>query len=928
MTTKTAGRSFRSAVANILISSNVAVREAAKQQIPMQATHSDNPEKYDLPKAYEFTEVERRWSACWLARKAFSARMDEGKPAFAIVIPPPNVTGVLHIGHALNSTLQDVLIRYHRMCGDNTLWVPGTDHAGIATQNVVERQLVGEKINRHDLGREKFIERVWAWKEEKGGTIINQLKRMGASCDWDRERFTMDEGLSLAVREVFVRLYKEGLIYKGDYIVNWCPRCRTALADDEVEHDPVDGKLYHIRYPYADGSGHVVVATTRPETMLGDTAVAVHPEDERYQLLADVGISLPLTDRTIPVIFDQHVQREFGTGALKVTPAHDRDDYEIGLRHDLPRIKVIDDHGVMNEEAGRYAGLDRFACRGRIVADLEEQGFLEKIEDYQHAVGKCYRCATVVEPLTSKQWFVSVRPLADKAVAAVREGRVKLYPGTWYRTFYSWMENIRDWCISRQIWWGHRIPAWTCASCGQLTVEVKDPVVCPFCGAAGMQQENDVLDTWFSSALWPFSTLGWPERSRELAVFYPTSVLVTSFDILFFWVARMMMMGLHCMDDVPFREVYLHALVRDKHGKKMSKSTGNVIDPLVMSEQYGTDAFRFTLTAFAAQGREIRMDEERIDGYRRFINKLWNAARFAQMHLAKADPAIIVLAADPGQLSLAHRWILSRVNAAIGTMRAALDSYNFNEAAQAGYHFVWHTFCDWYLEWVKADLFSEEILVRDQARAVLLVVLEQILKLMHPITPFVTEEIWSQLPGARGLIMMEPFPVTNPAWEDDEADSTMTLLMDVISGLRAIRTEAEVHPSAKIEATLICPDPAQRRILTEFAPGIQAMVRTGTLTIVESGVVPDDAGHGLAQNVELVVPLKGLIDVAGELDKLAREQARLEKDLERVVGKLGNEQFMRNAPATVVAKEREKEAELRARLAKTMESIERLRKLR
>ena len=886
-----------------------------------------HPGKYDLPKAYEFTEVERRWYERWLAEKTFSARMDEGKSSFSIVIPPPNVTGVLHIGHALNNTLQDLLVRYHRMRGDNTLWVPGTDHAGIATQNVVERQLASEKLTRHDLGREKFIERVWAWREEKGGTIINQLKRMGASCDWDRERFTMDEGLSRAVREVFVRLYKEGLIYKGDYIVNWCPRCHTALADDEVEHDPTDGKLYHIRYPYADGSGHVVVATTRPETMLGDTAVAVHPDDERYQHLREIGISLPLTGRTIPVVFDHHVQREFGTGALKVTPAHDRDDYEIGLRHDLPRLKVMDDKGVMNEAAGSYAGLDRFACRQKIVSDLQEQGFLERIEDYQHAVGKCYRCSTVVEPTTSKQWFVSVRPLADKAVAAVQEGRIRLYPNTWYRTFYSWMENIRDWCISRQIWWGHRIPAWTCEGCRQLVVDVEEPDVCPFCGSTRLRQEDDVLDTWFSSALWPFSTLGWPAQTKELATFYPTSVLITSFDILFFWVARMMMMGLHIMGEAPFHDVYLHALVRDKHGKKMSKSTGNVIDPLVTIEQYGTDAFRFTLTAFAAQGREIRMDEERIDGYRRFINKLWNAARFAQMHLKEVDPAITTLAKEPVQLALAHRWILSRINATIVSVRAALDGYNFNEVAAANYQFVWHEFCDWYLEWIKADLFSEDASARDQARAVLLTVLEQVLKLMHPITPFVTEEIWSQLPGERGLIMIERFPEPVPAWDDAGAEATMTLLMEVISGLRTIRTEAEVHPSARIEALLICPDAAKRQILADYTAGIQAMVRA-TLTIEAAGQVPDDAGHALVQDVELVVPLKGLIDVAGELEKLGREQVKLEKELARIVAKLGNEQFMGNAPAAVVAKERDKEAEIRARLAKTIESTERLSKLR
>ena len=888
------------------------------------APHSD---KDTLPKAYEFAEVEQRWYARWLDDKTFSARMDEGKPAFSIVIPPPNVTGVLHIGHALNNTLQDLLVRYHRMRGDNTLWVPGTDHAGIATQNVVERQLATENLSRHDLGRDRFIERVWAWREEKGGTIINQLKRMGASCDWDRERFTMDEGLSRAVREVFVRLYKEGLIYKGDYIVNWCPRCHTALADDEVEHDPTDGKLYHIRYPYADGSGHVVVATTRPETMLGDTAVAVHPDDERYQHLREIGISLPLTGRTIPVVFDHHVQREFGTGALKVTPAHDRDDYEIGLRHDLPRLKVMDDKGVMNEAAGSYAGLDRFACRQKIVSDLQEQGFLERIEDYQHAVGKCYRCSTVVEPTTSKQWFVSVRPLADKAVAAVQEGRIKLYPNTWYRTFYSWMENIRDWCISRQIWWGHRIPAWTCEGCRQLVVDVEEPDVCPFCGSTRLRQEDDVLDTWFSSALWPFSTLGWPAQTKELATFYPTSVLITSFDILFFWVARMMMMGLHFMDEVPFRDVYLHALVRDKFGKKMSKSTGNVIDPLVMIGQYGTDAFRFTLTAFAAQGREIRMDEERIDGYRRFINKLWNAARFAQMHLAEADPGITARAADPKGLALAHRWILSRVNTTIKDVRAALDGYNFNEVASANYQFVWHEFCDWYLEWIKADLFSDDPAVRDQARGVLLTVLEQVLKLMHPITPFVTEEIWSRLPGERTSIMVEPFPEANPAWDDPAAESAMDLVMGVISGLRTIRTEAEVHPSAKIEALILCPDPARRALLEEHAAAIGAMVRAGKLAIEAGGTVPDDAGHALVQDVELVVPLKGLIDVAGELEKLAREQAKLDKELARIVAKLGNDQFMANAPAAVVAKERDKEAEVRARLAKALESSQRLNKL-
>jgi valyl-tRNA synthetase len=883
---------------------------------------------HDLPKAYEFSAVEKRWYAFWEEQRTFAARLDEGRPAFSIVIPPPNVTGVLHIGHALNNTLQDILVRYHRMKGCNTLWVPGTDHAGIATQNVVERQLATEKISRHDLGREKFIERVWQWRAEKGGTIINQLKRIGASCDWERERFTMDEGLSVAVREVFVRLFHEGLIYKGDYIVNWCPRCQTALADDEVEHEPTQGKLYHIRYPFADGSGHVVVATTRPETMLGDTAVAVHPEDERYAGLQGAGIVLPLTGRTIPLIMDHHVQREFGTGALKVTPAHDRDDYEIGLRHDLPRLKVMDEHGVMNEAAGRYAGLDRNECRRRIVADLEEQGFLVKIEDYQHAVGRCYRCATVVEPTTSRQWFVSVRPLADKAVAAVREGRIRIYPPTWYNTFYAWMDNIRDWCISRQIWWGHRIPAWTCSACGHLIVAMDAPGTCEKCGSEELVQEKDVLDTWFSSALWPFSTLGWPAKTPELAMFYPTSVLITSFDILFFWVARMMMMGLHFMDEVPFRDVYLHALVRDKNGKKMSKSTGNVIDPIDMIERYGTDAFRFTLTAFAAQGREIRMDEERIEGYRHFINKLWNAARFAQMHLKESEAGITGVTEAPAGLALPHRWLLSRANATVRAVRQGLDGYNFNEVASSIYQFIWHEFCDWYLEWIKADLYGDDATARDQARGVMLRVLETVLKLLHPLAPFVTEEIWSVLPGERATIMLEPYPEEQAQWQDQEAEAAMELLMGVISGIRTIRSEADVHPTAKVEAILICADGGKRALLQQFASPIQAMTRAATLHILASGTVPTDAGHTLVQDVEVAVPLRGLIDVEGELAKLAKERQKLEQELQRVQGKLGNATFLGKAPPEVVAKEQQKLEELQVRLAKNGESTGRLQKLR
>jgi valyl-tRNA synthetase len=584
----------------------------------------------------------------------------------------------------------------------------------------------------------------------------------------------------------------------------------------------------------------------------------------------------------------------------------------------------MDDHGVMNENAGSYKGLDRFECRKKIVADLEEQGFLDRIEDYEHAVGKCYRCATVVEPTTSKQWFVSVRPLADKAVAAVREGRINIYPNTWYNTFYAWMDNIRDWCISRQIWWGHRIPAWICEDCGELTVALNDPDSCSKCGSSKLNQETDVLDTWFSSALWPFSTLGWPEKTKELETFYPTSVLITSFDILFFWVARMMMMGIHFMDEVPFHDVYLHALVRDKHGKKMSKSTGNVIDPLEVNAQYGTDAFRFTLTALAAQGREIKMDEERVEGYRRFINKLWNAARFAQMHIKDSDPAITAVAANPADLPLPHRWILSRTNSTIVEVRTAMDEYNFNEIASSIYQFTWHEFCDWYLEWIKAELYGDDAQARENGKGVLLCVLENILKMLHPITPFVTEEIWSQLPGERGTIMLESFPEENPAWEDKEAVASMDLLMGVISAIRTIRSEADVHPTAKVPASIICPDAQKQELIHAFTDSIAAMTRCESLAIMDSCTVPDDAGHVLVDGVEIFIPLKGLIDVEAELEKLGRERKKIDKELQRVKGKLANEKFLANAPEAVVAKEKGKLDELQERLNKNQESESRL----
>jgi valyl-tRNA synthetase len=892
----------------------------------MKKSDETKESSHDLPKAYEFSAVEKKWYEYWEKHKKFHATMDDGKPSFSIVIPPPNVTGVLHVGHALNNTLQDVLVRYKRMQGYNVLWLPGTDHAGIATQNVVERQLAAENISRHDIGRKKFIERVWQWKEESGGQIINQLKRLGCSCDWDRERFTMDEGLSRAVREVFARLYHEGLIYKGDYIINWCPRCHTALADLEVEHEPTDGKLYNIRYPFTTGDGYLVVATTRPETMLGDTAVAVHPSDERYNNLPEKAVVLPLVNRTIPIVFDAHVEREFGTGALKVTPAHDLNDFEISRRHDLPALKIMDESGTMNEAAGDYAGLDRFACRKKVVEDLEKLGLLEKIVDYQHGVGHCYRCQTVVEPTLSKQWFVSVKPLAEMAIAAVKEGQTKIHPKTWENTYFDWMYNIRDWCISRQIWWGHQIPAWTCEDCGELIVSNIDPEECTKCAGSKLVQETDVLDTWFSSALWPFSTLGWPDNTKELSVFYPTSVLITSFDILFFWVARMMMMGLHFMEEIPFKDVYLHALVRDAEGQKMSKSKGNVMDPLLVMDKYGTDALRFTMIAFAAQGRDVRLSEDRIEGYRHFINKIWNAARFALLHIRDSHPTPIE-EIDPETLSLPHQWILSRTNHTIGEVHKALNDYRFNDAAHSLYQFVWHEFCDWYLEWLKDILFGDDELAKTTGQGILFALLEIILKLLHPITPFVTEEIWSVLPGNRSSIMTEPFPEQVDSWNNPEADASAELLMGVVTGFRNIRSETGIHPSARIDGFIICPVKHKAEVLKNNSKAVRERARVGELHILQEGKQPQGAASYIFNEIEIFVPLAGLVDVDQELAKLEKEMDKVSLQLKKVEGKLGNSKFLDNAPEEVVAGEKEKQETMSAKLAKINESMGRLKHL-
>ena len=867
-----------------------------------------------LNKAYEFQGVEAKWLNEWAQAGLSIATMDETRPCFSMVIPPPNVTGVLHIGHALNNTLQDILIRYKRMDGFNTLWVPGTDHAGIATQNVVERQLAQEGLSRHDIGREAFIQRIWEWKAKSGGRILEQLKRLGCSCDWSRERFTLDQGLSQAVKEVFVRLYQEGLIYKGDYIINWCPRCHTALADIEVEHEPQEGHIWRLKYPLKDGDGYVVVATTRPETMLGDTAVAVNPKDERYSHLIGKELLLPLVNRPIPIIADEAVDMEFGTGAVKVTPAHDFNDFEMGLRHNLPVINIFDISARINENGGKYQGLDRYEARKRVLNDMAALNLLEAEERHNLAIGGCYRCKTVVEPRISKQWFVRTQPLAQKALAAVREKKTIIVPSSWERTYEEWMTNIKDWCISRQIWWGHRIPAWTCKACGETIVAKDTPSVCPKCNSTELEQETDVLDTWFSSALWPFSTLGWPEETPELKLFYPTSVLITSFDILFFWVARMLMMGIHFMKDVPFKYVYLHALVRDSQGQKMSKSKGNVIDPLTVMEKYGTDAVRMTLTALAAQGRDIKLAEDRIEGYRHFINKIWNATRLVRMNISDScEPP-----KDPSTLQstdLKDQWILSRLNRLIEDTRKNLEAFEFDEVARGLYHFFWHEYCDWYLELAKPGFQSSDEKIRTQTQQVALTVLNTCLRLLHPIIPFVTEELWHYLPGTSGHIMTAEFPKVVLAWKNDAAEAQMQELIQIITGIRNVRAEFNIHPSARLRIQVFPHNQAIHDLFITQKTHLFTLAKLEDMEFYETSQPrPKNAASLLLKDVEVFIPLKGLIDLAEELKKLQKEEERLLKDLQKTQAKLNNPDFMARAPQEIREKEQQRLEDMETRL--------------
>ncbi len=886
-----------------------------------------------LPKGYEPADVEARWGKHWEDNKTFSPNPQDvlsgQKEPYSIVIPPPNVTGALHMGHALNLTLQDILCRFMRQQGKSVLWVPGTDHAGIATQNVVERQLKKEGVKRDDLGREKFIERVWEWKKEYGDRILNQIRRMGASVDWTSERFTLDEGLSKAVREVFVRLYGEGLIYKGNYIVNWCNRCHTALADDEVEHAPKKGKLYRIRYKLADGSGELIVATTRPETLLGDVAVAVHPEDERYTQAVGKKVILPLVGKEIPVIADAYVDMEFGTGALKITPAHDMNDWALARTHALEVIPVIDDTGHMNENApAAYQGLASNACRDKVVEDLEAQGLLVDIADHDHSVGECYRCKSVIEPHVSEQWFVKVAPLAKAAREAV-PASTQIFPAQWEKTYYEWLDNIRDWCISRQIWWGHRIPAWTCQACGELIVQTEDPADlahgCPKCGGA-LTQEEDVLDTWFSSALWPFSTLGWPGDTDKLKAYYPTSVLVTGFDILFFWVARMMMMGIHFKEQVPFHHVYIHALVRDEQGKKMSKSTGNVIDPLEMIGKYGTDSLRFTLTAFAAMGRDIKLSEKRIEGYRHFVNKIWNSARFALMNLPGTPKATLDQALE--NAPLANRWILHRLEEVKDEVERATLEYRFNDIAQGLYKFIWNEFCDWYVEMAKGDLYAEDEAKKDATRRVLLTVLSETMVLLHPVMPFVTQEIWSVLPGITDReLALQPYPARRPQCVNPQAARDMAFFQGVVGAVRTIRTELCIDPAKKLPL-IVDTDGAggsALAVLSDNVHLIAQLARIDTADIGPGKTGPRASGTAVVEGARIFVPLKGIVDFGAEVARLDKELGKLDKQLTALTGKLSAPGFANHAPADIVAAEREKLAGLEDAKAKLAELQERLK---
>jgi len=871
---------------------------------------------HSLPKVFEHAKVDKKWYTYWEEIGAFHANPSSGRPSFSMVLPPPNVTGWLHLGHALNQTLPDIVARWKRMQGYDVLWLPGTDHAGIATQNVVEKQLADEGKTRHDLGRDLFEERVWTWVRKSHSTITSQMREIGSSVDWSRERFTLDENLSRAVRRVFVSLYQEGLIYRGRYLVNWCSRCRTALSDLEVVHKTTVGKLYYLRYPYTVGGAIVTVATTRPETMLGDTAIAVHPDDERYRDFVGGKVTLPIVGRELPVIADSMVEPEFGTGAVKVTPAHDPNDFEIGQRHRLAQISVIDEDGRMTNAAGSYIGQDRFAARKALLVELEDKKVLAKVEDHVHTVGHCQRCGTIIEPLLSTQWFVKVEPLAEAAIDVVRRGETQFVPENWTQTYYDWMTNLHDWCISRQLWWGHRIPAWYCNSCEKIIVTEAEPSTCE-CGGA-LRQDTDVLDTWFSSGLWPFSTMGWPESTADLKHYYPTNLLITAHDIIFFWVARMMMLGVKFTNTVPFKTVYITSLVRDAHGQKMSKSKGNVVDPLELMAEIGADAFRFTLAALASPGMDISLSTGRLRGYRQFINKVWNASRFVIMNLPptlRERPDI-----PPWEtLELIHRWMLHRISELARDVQKSLEDLRFNVAADRLYHFFWHEYADWYIELIKPQLQAKGS-TRDRAVAVLLEVHDQLMRMLHPFVPFVTEEIWQALPqrinnecvtnGTRQTITLASFPKENISWKDEQAVSIMTLLQQVITTIRTVRSEWSVPPARKLKVIVEGAQTDLRVLLERYGDYVTRLAGLEVIEFAENISHHPDTVRRVVRQFQLHIPLAGIVDRTKEAERVKRQLAKLVKQREALKARLANKAFIERADPIVVREAYEQEKDL------------------
>ena len=874
----------------------------------------------ELPKQYDPKLVEGQIYQMWMDNNCFRAEVDPEKKPYSIVMPPPNVTGQLHMGHALDSTLQDILTRYKRMQGYSALWLPGTDHAGIATQIKVEEELrTKEGLTRYDLGREKFLERVWAWKEKYGSRIVEQQKKLGVSCDWSRSRFTLDDGCSKAVRETFCELYEKGLIYKGSRIINWCPHCVTALSDAEVEYVDKPGHLWYVRYPLTDGSGDIVIATTRPETMLGDTGVAVNPEDEKFKHLIGKTCILPLVDREIPIVGDEYCEIGFGTGAVKMTPAHDPNDFEVGLRHNLPVIRVLNDDGTINENGGKYQGMDRYECRKAIVADLEAQGYLVKVEPYSHNVGTCYRCHNDVEPLISAQWFVKMEPLAKEALAVVKDGRIRFVPDRFTKIYNNWMENVHDWCISRQLWWGHQIPAWYCADCGHINVSREDPTKCEKCGCTNLTREEDVLDTWFSSALWPFSTLGWPDLdSKDLQYWYPTTDMVTGYDIIFFWVARMIFSGMEQMKKEPFKTVFIHGLVRDDKGRKMSKSLGNGIDPLEMADTYGADALRFNLITGNSPGNDMRFYVEKCEAMRNFANKIWNASRYVLMNLTVDEPGLPELS----KLEIEDKWVLDSLNMLIREVTENMDAYELGVASAKVYDFIWDTYCDWYIELTKARLYGEDEESKRTAQRVLVYVLDQLLRLLHPFMPFITEEIWQAIPHEGEFLIKAEWP----GWHDELSFKTeaaaMEMVKNAISAIRARRAEMNVPPSRKAALYVVS---AHGEIFRQGEGFIKRLAYADQVMICDG----DPEGHEdmlcvVTADAKLYIPLTQLIDVEKELARLEKERERAMKDYHMITGKLGNAAFVDRAPKQVVEAEREKLARVEALLAKIDESMARL----